>query len=788
DVTTYTDASAKAMTEYYYRVVALNAKAQSMLPTAIFTATPATTPLRSPWLSKDIGGVKGTGASSYANNVFTLIGNGGDIWDRSDAFRYTYQPLTGDGQIIARISAIEDTDGWAKVGLMIRESLTANARNAFVALTPDNGITMQYRVATGGTSNNITGAKVSAPYYLKLVRKGNTFTGYASSNGSTWTTVGTINISMTTSVYIGLAVTSHTDTELNTCTIDKVTVANREPTIATPAASSADPVTSTSALLSILGADDHGETNLIYSWETTALPAGALTPTFSDNDTNDAKNVTVNFSQAGTYTFLGTIIDSSGISVSSSVTVTVAQTPTAAAITPSSPATLQPGQNQQFSLVLRDQFNQPITTSPLPQWQVTSGGGSIDSTGLFTAPQTPQDSTITATAGALSASIIVTTIAPPLVEPTNLTPHLQPGGAVELSWQDNSNGETGFQIERSIDGAAFLSIGTVLPDQTTFTDAVPSAGIILYRVAAMGPDTLAYATDSALALIGNDSDDLFSIASNQSATAILLQRNTAPVVSVPPAALNKMVLTGHAGADILQVSDCSLTFNTDLGAATPALTVQATSASLTFAASQHLANLALGDFSSAAFAGSSASLLSTRAISIANTATLDLTNNSLIVSATPETKQAMLAAISNVIMSARGVDSTWTGTGLTSSTAQANKLTGLAILLNDADSKPVLTSFAGQSVTENDILVKYTWNGDVDLNGIVDGDDYFLVDSGFITQASSYQNGDLNLDGVIDGDDYFLIDSAFIAQTGILTTAKEISPLQQLFSTEPLLG
>jgi hypothetical protein len=123
-----------------------------------------------------------------------------------------------------------------------------------------------------------------------------------------------------------------------------------------------------------------------------------------------------------------------------------------------------------------------------------------------------------------------------------------------------------------------------------------------------------------------------------------------------------------------------------------------------------------------------------------------------------------------------------------------NPQTGLSIMLNDKSGKPILTTFAGQPVTQNDILVKYTWNGDVNLDGSIDAADYFLIDSGFLTQQGQYRNGDLNLDGAVDAADYFLIDSAFLAQTAPLAsqsfpTLPDSSPsaLQQLFSLKPIL-
>ncbi|MGE5610250.1 MAG: lectin-like domain-containing protein [Bacillota bacterium] len=181
-------------------------------------------------------------------------------------------------------------------------------------------------------------------------------------------------------------------------------------------------------------------------------------------------------------------------------------------------------------------------------------------------------------------------------------------------------------------------------------------------------------------------------------------------------------------------------------------------------------------------------------LSLSENATLDLADNDLIVTATPETKEAVLAAIATAIRSARG-DGSWTGKGLTSSEARAMKeamtdFTGLAVVLNDAGGEAILNSFDGQTVGLNDILVKYTWNGDVDLNGIVDGDDYFLIDAGFISGLDQYRNGDVDLNGVIDGDDYFLVDAAFISQGAPLAAAPAqpaASVLATLFSVKPIL-
>ncbi|MCY2953793.1 MAG: DUF642 domain-containing protein [Planctomycetota bacterium] len=164
---------------------------------------------------------------------------------------------------------------------------------------------------------------------------------------------------------------------------------------------------------------------------------------------------------------------------------------------------------------------------------------------------------------------------------------------------------------------------------------------------------------------------------------------------------------------------------------------------------------------------------------------LDLTNNRLIVTS------ADLNAVSDLIRSAR-TGGTWQGLGITSSTAKADKTgkTGLGLRLD----------------SQNRVFVKYTWNGDANLDGVVNADDYFQIDSGFISPKGGYYNGDFNYDDMVNADDYFLIDSAFIGQSGPLAASKpelvvsadvvvqqkarKAEPdgiLSQLFSTEPVL-
>jgi glucose/arabinose dehydrogenase len=200
-----------------------------VVPTATRTPTPTQSPTPSPglpppWVDQDIGGVGVPGSASYSAGTFTVNGSGFDIEDQADTFHFVYQPLNGDGTVIARVASLENTNPWAKGGVMIRETLADDSKQADVVVTPGNGVAFQRRLTTGGVTVHTAGPNVVAPYWVKLVRAGSTFTGYSSGDGGTWTLIGSDSISMASSVFIGMAVTSHDNAVLATATFDNVSV------------------------------------------------------------------------------------------------------------------------------------------------------------------------------------------------------------------------------------------------------------------------------------------------------------------------------------------------------------------------------------------------------------------------------------------------------------------------------------------------------------------------------------------------------------------------------------
>jgi regulation of enolase protein 1 (concanavalin A-like superfamily) len=90
-------------------------------------------------------------------------------------------------------------------------------------LSAASGVSFIRRTTTGGTSVSTTIAGIAAPRWVRLDRSGNTLTAYHSNDGSTWTLVDSATVTMPTSIFVGLAATSHNNAALTTATFDSVT-------------------------------------------------------------------------------------------------------------------------------------------------------------------------------------------------------------------------------------------------------------------------------------------------------------------------------------------------------------------------------------------------------------------------------------------------------------------------------------------------------------------------------------------------------------------------------------
>ncbi len=199
----------------------------------VTVGTPAMAPVAAPtgscpsgWSCGDVGNPSLTGGQSLSGGTWTVQGAGNLIANQSDQFHYVWQSLTGDGTITARVSNQTKTNGNAEAGIMFRQNTAANAPSYALLATPANGITTEYRAAASFNTLGLARVAGAAPVYLKVSRIGSAFTSYTSSDGITWTSLGTSEVmtNLLGTLLVGLAVSSHNAGVVGSAQFDTVSI------------------------------------------------------------------------------------------------------------------------------------------------------------------------------------------------------------------------------------------------------------------------------------------------------------------------------------------------------------------------------------------------------------------------------------------------------------------------------------------------------------------------------------------------------------------------------------
>ncbi|MGA9875491.1 MAG: hypothetical protein WBQ21_06760, partial [Solirubrobacteraceae bacterium] len=192
---------------------------------AILACTSSRAALPNGWGDLDIGSPALPGSAVYTNGVWTVTGGGVDIWNTSDQFNFCTNGLNGDGMIVSYVAAQTGSDPWAQAGIMIRNDTTAGSPQASALITPGNGVTFRYRLSASGATAQTIVTGITAPVWVRLSRSGSSFTASYSSDGMTWTQIGSAQtIGMKVNVLAGLAVTAHNDALSNTASLRNVLI------------------------------------------------------------------------------------------------------------------------------------------------------------------------------------------------------------------------------------------------------------------------------------------------------------------------------------------------------------------------------------------------------------------------------------------------------------------------------------------------------------------------------------------------------------------------------------
>lgn len=182
--------------------------------------------LPSPWTTNAIGNLTAATSATYSNGVFTIASAGTNISSNNDNFWFVNQPFTNDATLVARVVSQSGTNVSARAGVMMRENFSSGSRSVFVGLTPAGEAQWIRRTTNGGNSSITTIAGKPAPYWVRLTRSTNVFTGYVSGDGATWLQVASVSIGVNSNYTLGLAVCSGSGSALNTTIFDNVTVTN----------------------------------------------------------------------------------------------------------------------------------------------------------------------------------------------------------------------------------------------------------------------------------------------------------------------------------------------------------------------------------------------------------------------------------------------------------------------------------------------------------------------------------------------------------------------------------
>lgn len=160
------------------------------------------------WSATDVGDIGVGGYATGAGSSFSVVGGGADIWGTADGFHFVYRTLTGDGEIIARVDGIDYAHAWSKGGVMMRSSLHGSSKHAYMLGSAGKGTAFQRRSVSSGQSTSTPGNGWVGSW-VRLTRSGNSFNAYESWDGYNWNWVGGEWIDMPPTIYVGVAVTSH---------------------------------------------------------------------------------------------------------------------------------------------------------------------------------------------------------------------------------------------------------------------------------------------------------------------------------------------------------------------------------------------------------------------------------------------------------------------------------------------------------------------------------------------------------------------------------------------------
>lgn len=372
---------------------------------------------------------------------------------------------------------------------MIRQSTAKNAKFAHMCITPGNGTSFQHRPWTGANADDITpddGAE--APYWVRVVKQGNTYTGYTSTDGQEWTEIGSVDLNMTDSLLVGMAVTSHSGGDFCTAEFDNITIIASGVPVPVKPGINAEAISPTRIDLSFTDNSDNEKGFILQrkteeNTFTTIDSLGANEVSYSDVGLDPLTSYTY---RLASYNETG---QSDWSSISPSLYVPEIPDGLSAEATSSHQIDLSWNDNSAYEegfIISQKKGNGEFEVLD----SVDAGITNYQATGLDAATNYSYMIKATSLSGPSDwsdeASATTFDVAPDA--PDGLDAIDISFDQVELQWNDNSDNEDGFIIQRKTGDGAFATIDTVEAGATTYSDTdVQASRSYTYRLASYNP-------------------------------------------------------------------------------------------------------------------------------------------------------------------------------------------------------------------------------------------------------------------------------------------------------------
>lgn len=289
----------------------------------------------------------------------------------------------------------------------------------------------------------------------------------------------------------------------------------------------------------------------------------------------------------------------------------------------------------------------------------------------------------------------------------------------------------------------------------------------------MSDEADALVTVKSSSLVGSAADDRYVVKYVADEVQFYAGAGGELLYVLPAASVGVVSLDGNGGDDLLRIEGTGAivsvvggTVRVEVVGVGTDLTVSGPAKVVFEQTKAKLANLTINGSGKAVLKAGGSRALVAADLSIASDATLDLNDNDLILKPGPGVDAGALYQHVRSRLASGYAGGTWSGTGIVSTSAKedVSGRTTLGLVRNtDNGMTPIHSTLHGETLGLDDVLVRSTWKGDLDVDQAVDADDYHRMDSGFLSRDVIYQRGDLDWDGDVDLDDYLILDQGYLS-------------------------